>query len=121
MVAAIRGRSTPVVAVDTDTNVIAVPTGKEFRCTRVLLSNNGVAATRVRVWDTFTEVDGTVHSTSLNEIVVVDRNLNGDETAEPLADILSGLFTGLGTLVAQATVAGAFPNDVTVGLWGFFE
>ena len=121
MAAAVRGRSTNVVVADTDTNIIQTPTGKEFRCTRILLSNNGANVTRVRVFDTFSENDGTVHSSALNPIVVGDRNLAGDESVAELADILSGLFTAIGLLVAQATVAGAFPDDVTVGLFGVFE
>ena len=121
MPAAVRGRSVPVVAADTDTNVVQTPTAKEFRCTRYLVSNNGAAATRVRVFDTFTDVGGGVHTSGALTIVLIDRILAAGETVEVIADILSGLFTAMGLLVAQATVAGAFPNDVTVGCWGFFE
>ncbi len=121
MPAAIRGRSVPVVVADTDTNILVVPTAKEFRCTRYLVSNNGAAPTRVRVFDTFADVGGGVHTSAALTVVQIDRILAAGETAEVLADILSGIFNGLGTLAAQATVAGAFPADVTVGCWGYFE
>lgn len=121
MVARIRGRSVPIVAADTDTNILVTPVAKEFRCTRYLVSNNGGAPTRVRVFDTFTDSDGNVHTTAALTVVHIDRILAAGETAEVLADILSGIFTGMGTLIAQATVAGAFPADITAGCWGYFE
>ncbi len=116
---ALRGRAVAVVAADTDTNVLADLTGKERKITRILLSNNGPGATRVRVWDTFTETDTTVHSTSALPVPVIDRNLVAGETVELVEP--EGVFTSIGLLIAQATVAAAFPNDVTVGLWGEAE
>ena len=119
MAKAIRGRAASIVASDTNTNIVTTPTGKEFRITRMLLSNNGPAPCRVRIWDTFTETDSTVHSSSALPVLLEDRNLQSDETVEILEP--EGIATALGTLVAQSTVGAAFPNDVVVGAWGEFE
>jgi len=116
MANAIRGRAASVVAADTDVSIVTTPTGKEFIITRMLLSNNGPAACRVRLWDAFTESDTTVHSSAVNPVPIEDRNLQSGETVEILAE--EGIVTALGTVVAQATVAAAFPNDVVVGAWG---
>ena len=116
MTRAIRGRATAIVVADTDADIVTTPTGKEFRITRLLLSNNGAAVCRVRLWDTFTETDGTVHSSTVNPVPLEDRNLAADETVEIVTE--EGIVTALGTVVAQSTVAGAFPNDVVLGVWG---
>ena len=118
MAKAIRGRAASVVAADTDASIATTPASKEFRITRMLLSNNGPAPCRVRVWDTFTETDGTVHSSTVNPVLLEDRNLQSDETVEIVTE--EGIVTALGTVVAQSTVAAAFPNDVVVGTWGEF-
>ncbi len=113
---AIRGRAVAVVVADTDTPVLADITGKERNITRILLSNNGAVTARVRIWDTFTETDGTVHSSTVNPILIEDRNLIADETVEIIEP--EGIQTTIGALVAQSTVAAAFPVDVVVGVWG---
>ncbi len=117
---AIRGRSDNNVAADTDTTILAELTGKERKITRILVSNNNVAATRVRICDTFTETDTTVHSTTVNPVVIEDRNLLAGETVE-IIEVEEGIITTIGTLIAQATAAAAFPADVTVGIWGEAE
>ena len=119
MAEAIRGRAVSIVVADTDASIVTTPTGKEFKITRMLLSNNGPAACRVRIWDTFTETDTTVHSTSALLVLLEDRNLQAGETVEILAP--EGIVTVLGTVVAQSTVVAAFPADVIVGAWGVFE
>jgi hypothetical protein len=116
MARAIRGRAAAIVAADTDVSIVTTRTGQEFHITRLLLSNNGAAVCRVRLWDTFTETDGTVHSSTVNPVLLEDRNLQADETVEILAE--EGIVTALGTVVAQSTVAAAFPDDVVVGVWG---
>ena len=113
-----KGRAASIVAADVDVNIVVTPTGKTFKSTRMLLSNNGAAVTRVRLWDTFTETDGTVHSSTVTPVLLEDRNLQGDETMEILDD--TGIVTAIGTIVAQSTVAAAFPDDVIVGVWGEF-
>ena len=119
MAEAIRGRAVSIVAPDADASIVTTPTGKEFKITRMLLSNNGPGVARVRIWDTFTETDATAHSSSALPVLLEDRNLQAGETAEILEK--EGIVTALGTLVAQSTVAAAFPNDVIVGTWGEFE
>ena len=114
-----RGRPASIVAADTDTDIVQTPTGKEFHVTRMLLSNNGPAACRVRLWDEFTEADGTVHDSSTDPVPLEDRNLQSDETVEIVSE--EGIVTVNGLVVAQSTVAAAFPNDVVVGVWGEFR
>lgn len=115
-----RGNIANIVAVDTDTNVVIVPQTKEMKITRATFSNNNAAAARVRVFDTFTEDDtaATVHSSTVNPIVLFDINLQPGETLELLME--QGLATGIGTLLARSTVGAADPNDVAVGLFGEF-
>ena len=114
-----RGRAAPIVAADTDTPITAEVTAKVFKITRMLLSNNGPVACRVRLWDVFTETDATVHSSSVNPVPIEDRNLIAGETVEILEE--SGIVTVIGGVTAQSTVGAAFPNDVVVGVWGEFE
>jgi hypothetical protein len=119
MARAIRGRSTNIVAPDTDTPVVTVPVGKELHVTRVMLSNNNPAPARVRLFDQFTETDGTVHDSTTNPVVLFDRNLLPDESVDLVER--DGLATAIGTIVAQSTAAAADPDDVAVGVWGRFE
>ncbi|MFQ6030617.1 MAG: hypothetical protein ACE5Q6_24360 [Dehalococcoidia bacterium] len=119
MARAIRGRAASITAADTDEDIVQTPTGKEFHITRMLLSNNGPSATRVRLWDEFTEADGTVHDSTTNPVPLEDRNLQSDETVEIIAE--DGIVTASGLVVAQSTVAAAFPDDVVVGVWGEFK
>lgn len=116
----IRGRIANIVAADTDTDVVIVPLSKEMKITRATFSNNNPAAARVRVFDTFTEDDtgATVHSSTVNPVVLFDVNLQPGETVELLQE--NGLATGIGTLLAQSTVGAADPDDVSVGLFGEF-
>jgi hypothetical protein len=117
--AMIRGRSTSIVAADTDTSVVTVPTGKELLVTRLMVSNNNPAAARVRVFDHFTESDGTVHDSTTNPVVLFDRNLLAGESIDLVER--HGLATALGAVVARSSVAGADPDDVAVGVWGRFQ
>lgn len=117
--AAKRGRAAAIVAADTDVVITAEVTSKEFKVTRMLLSNNGAVAVRVRLWDVFTDTAGDVHSSTVNPILIEDRNLIADETVEILDE--SGIVTVAGGVTAQSTVGAAFPNDVIVGVWGEFE
>ncbi len=118
MTIAVRGRAVPIVAADTDTPVTANITGKELLVTRILISNNGPAACRVRLWDTFTEEDTTVHSTTVSPVLIEDRNMLADETIEILSE--RGIVTAIGSIIARSTVAAADPDDVVVGVWGEF-
>lgn len=117
--AAKRGRAASIVAADTDVVITAEVTSKEFKITRMLLSNNGPVAVRVRLWDVFTDTSGDVHSSTVNPILIEDRNLLSDETVELLE--ADGLVTVAGGVTAQSTVGAAFPDDVIVGVWGEFE
>jgi hypothetical protein len=113
------GRNASIVAANIDTNVVDVPEDKTFRITRFKVSNNNAAATRVRFWDTFTDSSGNVHSTVLNPIVLGDYNVQPGETLSDGSAL--GVAKAIGVVVAQATVAAAFPADVTAGAWGLFE
>ncbi len=116
----IRGAIANIVAADTDTTVVIVPLAKEMKITRAVFSNHNAAAARIRVFDTFTHDDtgATVHSSTVNPVVLFDENVQPGETLELLEQ--GGLATGLGTLVARSTVGAADPNDVAVGLFGDF-
>lgn len=113
------GRNANIVAADTDTNVVDVPEDKTFRITHFHMSNNNPAATRIRFFDTFTDSSGTVHSTAANQILLGDYNLQPGESTSDSSEL--GIAKAIGVVVAQATVAGAFPNDVIAGAWGLFE
>lgn len=117
-----RGRSANIVAADTDTPIVTMPRNKEMKVTRMMMSNNNGGQARVRIYDTFTEVDTTVHSTTVNPVVLFDRQLAPNESVDILADEQSdGLCTAVGNIVGRSTVGAADPNDVTVGVWGVLE
>ena len=113
------GRNATIVAADTPTNVVDIPEDKVFRITHFHMSNNNPAATRVRFFDSFTDSDGNVHDSTTNQILLGDYNLQPGETTSDSSEI--GIAKALGVVIAEATVAGAFPNDVTAGAWGLFE
>ena len=113
------GRAATIVAADTPVNVVDIPEDKTFRITRFLMSNNNAAATRIRFFDSFTDSDGVVHDSTTNQILLGDYNLQPGETTSDTSEI--GIAKALGVVIAEATVAGAFPNDVIAGAWGLFE
>ena len=116
----LRGNTANVVAADTDTTVLIVPQTKEMNVKRVNINNQNAAVARVRIFDTFTEDDtgSTVHSTTVNPIVLFDEAVQPGESLELLAE--NGLAPAIGTIVARSTVGAADPNDVAVGVWGDF-
>jgi hypothetical protein len=118
MASAIRGRSTNIVAANTDTDVVTVPVAKEMHITRLMLSNNNSEAARVRVFDHFTESDGTVHNSTTNPVVLFDRNLLAGESIDLVER--HGLATALGIVVARSTLADD-DHEVAVGVWGRFQ
>lgn len=113
------GRSATIIAADTSTDVTAIPEDKVMVAKRVNLANHQGVASRIRIWDSFTDSDSTVHDATTNPILLLDHLLNANESMEILSD--SGIFKAIGTIIARATAAGADPNDVTVGVWGSFE
>ena len=116
----IRGVTVNIVAADTDTTVMTVPQTKEMNVKRVNINNQNAVVARVRIFDTFTEDDtgATVHSTTVNPIVLFDEALQPGESLELLSE--NGLATAIGTIVARSTVGAADPNDVAVGVYGDF-
>lgn len=113
------GRNASIVAAATETNVVDVPEDKLFKITRYLITNNNLAATRVRFFDLFTDSDAVAHSSTVSPILLGDYTLQPGETfsdADP-----GGLAKAQGRVIATATVAGADPADVTAGAWGLFE
>ncbi len=113
------GRNATIVAADTPVNVVDIPEDKVFRITHFHMSNNNAAATRVRFFDSFTDSDGNVHDSTTNQILLGDYNLQPGETTSDSSEI--GIAKALGVVIVEATVAGAFPNDVIAGAWGVFE
>ncbi len=113
------GRIAVIVAADTDTNVVDIPEDKTFRITHFLISNHNAAAARVRFFDTFTDSSGTVHSTTANQVLLGDYNVQPGETVSDESTL--GLAKAIGVVVARSTVGAADPNDVIAGAWGLFE
>ena len=113
------GRNETITAADTPVSIVDVPEDKIFRITRFLISNNNAGATRVRFFDSFTDSSGNVHDSTTNPILLGDYNLQPGETVSDSSEI--GIAKCLGVLLAEATVAGAFPADVIAGAWGLFE
>jgi hypothetical protein len=113
------GRTATLAAGDTSVDVVGVPPDKTLRATRLNIANHSGALARVRLWDAFTDSEGNVHDAETNPILLADHALNIDESLESVSE--AGLFKAIGTVIAQSTSAGAAPDDVSVGVWGWFE
>ncbi|MFC1936023.1 hypothetical protein ACFLX9_04670 [Chloroflexota bacterium] len=113
------GRNATITAPDTSVDVVEVPEDRVMRITRFHVSNNNPSAARVRFWDEFTDSDGDVHDAVTNPVLLADYNVQPGETVDVSSEL--GLAKAIGKVIAQSTVAGADPNDVTAGAWGVFE
>ena len=107
------------ITVLTAVDIVDIPEDKTFRITRFHISNNNAAATRVRFFDRFSDSSGNLHDEATNPILLGDYNLQPGETVSDSSEL--GLAKALGVVIALATVAAAFPNDVIAGAWGLFE
>lgn len=108
-----------IVAADADTNLLQVVTEKTFKATGLRISNQNAAVARVRIWDTFTDSGGAVHSTAALEVKKWDAELQPGETAVITDE--EGIFDAIGLLIAQSSVGAAAPNHVAVGISGKME
>ena len=113
------GRNATITAPDTSVDVVEVPEDRVFKITRFHVSNNNPSAARVRFWDEFTDSDGDVHDATTNPVLLGDYNVQPGETVDVSSEL--GLAKAIGKVIAQSTVAGADPDDVTAGAWGVFE
>lgn len=113
------GRNATITAPNASVDVLAVPDDRVFVAKRVNLANHSGAAARIRLWDSFTDSDGTVHDAAQNPVLLLDAALANGASLEIISE--EGIFKAIGTVIAQSTQAGAAPNDVTAGAWGSFE
>ena len=113
------GRNATITVANTSVNVLVVPNDRLFVAKRVNLANHSGLPTRVRMWDGFTDSDGTVHDATQNPVLLLDEELLDGESMELISE--EGIFKAIGTIIARSTQAGADPNDVTAGAWGSFE
>lgn len=109
----------PLIANNTDVTVLVVPTERTFKATGLRINNQNAAASRVRLWDTFTDSGGTVHSSAANPLPLFDANILAGELVV-LTDE-QGIFDAIGTIVAQASIGAAEPAHVSVGITGKLE
>lgn len=113
------GKMTEITARDTDFTAFAVPFNKLFNITRIQINNRVSEDIRVRGWDTFTDTDGTVHSTSANQVPLFDYPVASQDAV--VVDCADESKRVMGTLVLQAysATAGqikpATPVEVYVG------
>ncbi len=108
-----------IVANDTDVTVLVLPGEKTLRATQLSVSNQNPVAVRFRLWDTFTDSAGVVHSSTADEVKLRDMELQPGETVELSNE--NGLFTAIGTIVAQSDIAAAAPSHIAVSLAGRLE
>lgn len=99
------GTMTTIDAKDTDHTAFAVPLDRLLQITRVQINNLANEDIRVRGWDTFTDTDGTVHTTIANEVQLFDYPVASQDGV--VVDCGKESKRVMGTLVLQAYAAGA--------------
>lgn len=113
------GKMTEITADDTDTTAFAIPFNKLFEATRIQINNRVNEDIRVRGWDTFTDTDGTVHSSALNPVPVFDYPVASQDAI--VVDCADEAKRVMGTLVLQAHsgsgagITAGTPVEVYVG------
>lgn len=117
------GKMTTIIADDTDTTAFAIPFNKLFEVTRIQINNRVSEDIRVRGWDTFTDTDGTAHSSSAVPVPVFDYPVASmdaividcaDESKRVMGTLVLQAHSGSGAGLAEATpvevyVGGRFP------------
>lgn len=98
------GKMTTIDAKDTDHTAFAVPLNKLLQITRIQINNLANEDIRVRGWDTFTDTDGTAHSTTANEVQLFDYPVASQDGV--VVDCGSESKRVMGTLVLRAYAAG---------------
>jgi hypothetical protein len=94
------GKMTEITADDTDTTAFAIPFNKLLEVTRIQINNRVNEDVRVRGWDTFTDTDGTVHSSSASPVPVFDYPVASQDAI--VVDCADKAKRVMGTLVLQA-------------------
>jgi len=95
-------------------NLIFVPRNKTFKPTLLEINNRSGVAARVRGWDTFTDSQGTAHTSAANPVVLFDHGLAAGESIS--LDYTNKGKKAIGTVVVQSDQV-----PVTAGIWGDFE
>lgn len=113
------GKMTEITDDDTDFTAFAVPFNKLFQITRIQINNRVNEDIRVRGWDTFTDTDGTAHTTGANQIPLFDYPVASQDGI--VVDCGKEAKRVMGTLVVQAHsgsgagIAAGTPVEVCVG------
>lgn len=116
------GKMTEITADDTDTEAFAVPFNEVFIITRIQINNRVSEDVRVRGWDTFTDTDGTAHSSAASPIPVFDYPIASQDAI--VVDCGEEAKQVFGTLELQAAsgsgsgVGAGTPVEVYIG--GFY-
>lgn len=113
------GKMTEIIDDDLDTTAFAVPFNKLLDITRIQINNRANEDIRVRGWDTFTDTDGTAHTTAASQVVLFDYPVASlDAVVIDCADESKRV---MGTLVLQAHsgtgggITAGTPVEVYVG------
>lgn len=113
------GKMTEIVADDTDTTAFAIPFNKLLDINRIQINNRVNEDIRVRGWDTFTDTDGTAHTTAASPVPVFDYPVASQDAI--VVDCSDEAKRVMGTLVLQAVsgsgtgITAGTPVEVFVG------
>lgn len=113
------GKMTEITDDDTDTTAFAVPFNKLLELTRIQIHNRANEDIRVRGWDTFTDTDGTAHSSAVSPVPVFDYPVASQDAI--VVDCADESKRVMGTLVLQAHsgsgagIDASHPVEVYVG------
>lgn len=113
------GKMTEITADDTDTTAFAIPMNKLLDITRIQINNRANEDIRVRGWDTFTDTDGTPHTTASSPVPLFDypvASLDGvvvdcsDEAKRVMGTLVIQAHSGSGAGIGVST-----PVEVYIG------
>lgn len=113
------GKMTEITDDSTDFTAFAVPFNKLFNINRIQINNLANEDIRVRGWDTFTDTDGTVHTTAADEVPVFDYPVASQDAI--VVDCSDEAKRVMGTLILQAVsgtgtgITAGTPVEVFVG------
>lgn len=118
------GKMTEIVgdggpADDVDFTAFVVPFNKLFEITRIQINNRVNEDIRVRGWDTFTDTDGTPHTSIANQVPLFDYPVASQDAI--VVDCADESKRVMGTLVLQAVsgtgsgIDSTHPVEIYVG------
>lgn len=114
------GKMTEITTHNTATTAFAVPFNELLEINRIQINNRANEDIRVQGWDTFTDTDGTVHSTTVSPVPVFDYPVASQDAI--VVDCSDEAKRVMGTLVLKATCgSGTLSNPVEVYVGGKFK